>query len=323
MKNSRKTALLLTSGVTAPTISQQFITDSAVVVNPQTDDDNYKVLTGSLGGGNVTYTDANKVTLNQSLSHIMIASNPDGTSLATPPQYGEALKICGFTETIDTATAGQETVTYTNTQSPAKGSVTVYQDGHKFSATNSVVGSLTIDGQAGRKMTMGVALQGYYDNAGIPVVEATPTLPTKDNTSQVGFTTVDLVTFDGTAVTADAFRINMNPEIGNTYATGTKEFNIDDYSPTIEVDFFTTNANYLTAFNDRADKTVKEIIIQTNKDASGNMVSGKSIQIKASRASVAGINDGDTDNKIKRTLTFNLGLDGSQMALEIKQGYFA
>ena len=100
--------------------------------------------------------------------------NSAADALDTVPQYGELLKIGGFTETIDTTTPTQETVTYTNTQTPVLGSAVAYIDGYKHQMTGSLAADLTFNFPIGKAATISAALSAFLDNSGIAAAEATP-----------------------------------------------------------------------------------------------------------------------------------------------------
>lgn len=319
--NTRKSSFYLNAGATLPTPPTGFIeTTEPAIINPTVDTITFKRVSAKLGNTD-SYVDTNKNMISQSITHQIRTSNIAADALATPPEFAPLLKICGFDETIDTGTPGQETVIYTNSQTPVKGSGIFYLDGKKFTSTDALVSDLTITGQAGQIATLSANVQGYLDNAGIPVNE-TPAATTLSSESVVGLTTIDVITAGGSTIACDQFTITTNPEITNIYATGDKSHEISDYDMVIELSFFVDSANYADAMTKLNNQTVEAIDIKLNTVA-GALVSGKSVHITAPLAKARSFTDSDDQSKVKRTFTYGLQLDGSDTALSIAMGYFA
>ena len=318
--NNKKSTMLLVAGATPPTASNFFETTEPTIINPDVNTQTFKRVSAKLGNTD-SYVDTNQNMISQSVTHNMRTSNKAADSLATPPEFGELLKVAGFTETIDSGTPSQETVIYTNSQTPVRGSGAFYLDGKKYTATDRLVADLTITGQAGQIATMTSTVQGYLDNGGIPVDEVAPSV-TLSSESVVGLTTIDIITAGGTTLTCDQFTLTTNPEITNVYGTSTKQHDISDYDIVLELSYFVDGSNYADAMTKLNAQTVEAIDIKLNTTA-GALVSGKSIHITAPLAKARSFADSGDQSKIKRTFTYGLQLDGSDTAVSIAMGYFA
>lgn len=319
--NTKRSAIFISNTSTLPTPPSGFLeTTEPFIVNPQLDVQTFKRISSKLGNTD-SYIDTNKNMVSQSITHNMRTSDIGATALDTPPEWGKLLVLAGFDEVINTTTPGQETVIYKNSQTPTRGSGIFYMDGKKFTATNCLVADLTITGQAGQIATMTSNIQGYLDNAGVPTNEV-PTIPTLSTESVVGLTVVDIITAGGDVLTCDQFTLTTNPTITNIYATGTKQHDITDYDMTLELSYFVDSAKYADAINDLNAQTVEAVVIKLNTTA-GALVSGKSIEITCPVAKARQFSDSNDQDKIKRTFTYGLQLNGSDTAVQIKLGYFA
>jgi hypothetical protein len=175
MLNSNKSLLLLTDGATLPTTSDFFELQEPIIINPSPTVEEFTRVSGKLGNKD-SYADTAHVIFSESVSHKMRHSDSTGSALETTPDYGELLKISGMKETIDTGTPSQETVIYTNTQSPTRGSATIYIDGKKFTLTDTIVADTTFSFEVGKAGIVSSTLSGFIDSQGIPVTEANPSV---------------------------------------------------------------------------------------------------------------------------------------------------
>lgn len=324
--NTKKSAIFVKDGATLPTPPANFLeVGDELVINPSPTIEEFTRISGKLGTTD-SYADVCHATFSQSISHKMRSTDTAATALATPPEYGELLKICGFTETIDTSTPSQETVTYTNTQTPTKGSGVIYVDGKKYTATNSIVGDATFTFEVGKSASLDVNLSAFIDNNGVPTNEATPSTTLSDEPCLVVACT-DLLTAGGTAVKADRITIAMGADIQEFYtiggANGLKAFDINDYVIKLTADFYVDSADYADAITKLNNETVEAIDIKIGTNASSALVSGKSVHITAPVAKANAFTDSTDKSKVKRSFTWLLTPDGSNVNLSIKHGYFA
>jgi hypothetical protein len=320
--NTKKTALFLKSGDTLPVPPANFIEVSeAILLTPTITIEEFKRINGKLGS-NDSYADTCDATISQTITHRMRTQDKAGTAFDTVPEYGELLKIGGFDQTIDTATAGEETVIYTNSQTPLKGSAIAYIDGYKHTMTGSIVADLTFNFNIGKAAEISGALSAFIDNKGIATAEAIPTVTLSDeNILIVGCT--DIMTAGGGTVKADSITITMNSEVEKFYGMNLKEYSMNDYMIKVEASFYPENADYNAAMTKLTSETVEAIIIKLGTGTAGALVNGKSVQITASLAKASNVSDSNEQGNVKRTFTWLLQGDSTGKAIEIKHGFFA
>lgn len=319
--NTNKSLLLLADGAVLPTTSQALELQDPLIVNPNPTVETFKRITGKLGTED-SYADTCDVTISETITHKMRHSNTAGTSLETPPEYGELLKISGMKEVVDSSTPGQETVTYTNTQTPTKGSAVIYLDGKKFTLTDTLVADTTMTFEIGKSAMISGSISGFYDNKGIPTNEANPSVTLSDEPCLI-VSCADIITAGGTALSADSITISIGADIQKFYAFNTREFTIQDYAIKVTADFYVDNANYADAITKLNNQTIEAIDIKLGTDGTGALISGKSVHVTASLAKAGSSTDSDNQQRVKRSFTWNLQLDGSDEALQIIHGYFA
>ena len=316
--NTKRTALFIKSGSTLPVPPANFLeADDVVLVTPTVRVEEYKRLNGKLGA-NDAYADTCDTTFEGSIAHKMRFQNSAADALDTVPEYGELLKIGGFTETINTATPGQETVTYENTQNPVLGSAVAYMDDNKQTMTGSLACDLTFSFEIGMAAKIEASLSAFFDNNGIATSEANPTVDLSDEGCLlVGC--ADVTTAGGTTIEPSNISIAMNSEISKFYGMGLKEYQLTDYKPELTVDFYPDNANYNDAITALANQTAETIVIKLGTN-NGTMVSGKSVEIQVTNCKYKSYSDSDDQGSIKRSVTYMFTADS---AFTIKHGYFA
>lgn len=320
--NTNKSVMFLQSGATLPTPPAKFIElQDPLIVNPQPTTEEYKRISGKLGTTE-TYADTCDVTISETVSHKMRQTNSAQDALDTVPEYGELLKISGFDETIDTATPTEETVTYTNSQTPTKGSAIIYLDGKKFTLTDTLVADTTFTFEIGKAGVVSSALSGFYDNKGVPTNEANPAVTLSSEPCML-VSCLDVITAGGTSLSADTITITVGADIQKFYGFSLKEFSIQDYSIEITADFYVNSANYADAMNKLNNQTVEAIDIKLGTNATGSLISGQSVHITADVAKASANTDSDDQQRVKRSFTWKCGLNGSDIALAIKHGFFA
>ena len=314
---TKKTSLFLLSGGVLPVAPANFIEVSEeLLLTPTVATEDFKRINGSLGS-NDSYADTCDITITQSISTKMRFSNSAATALDTPPEYGELLKIGGFDETIDT-TLGAETVTYTNTQTPALGSAVAYLDGNKHSMTGSVAADLTFNFPIGKAATVDASLSAFLDNSGVAVAEANPAVTlSPEGCLIVGC--ADIMTAGGTTIVPDNISIAMGSSIEKFYGMGLKEFQLTDYMIVVTADFYPENANYNDAINLLIADTTEAIDIKLGTNA-GALVNGKSVHITCATAKAQTFTDSADKSTVKRS--FSWLLTGTNQ-ISIAHGFFA
>ena len=320
--NPKKSVIFLKSGVALPVPPANFIeVTEEFVVNPTPTTEEYNRISGKLGSTD-SYADTCHVVFNQSVSHKMRSSNSAADALDTVPEYGELLKICGFDETIETGTPSEETVIYTNSQTPVNGSALAYVDGKKFAMTDSIVGDATFNFEVGKPAMLDATLQGFLDDAGVPTDEV-PASTTLSEEPRLIVSCGDIITAGGSAISADKITIAMGADVQELYALGLKEFNINDYVIKLTADFYVDSADYSDAITKLNAETAEAIVIKLGTNQTGALINGKSIEITASVAKASTFTDSTDKSRVKRSFTWLLRPDGSNVNLSIKHGFFA
>lgn len=319
--NSKKSALFFLSGATLPVPPARFFEVSEeFVINPSPTVEEFNRISSRLGTMD-SFTDSCHVTFNQSVSHKMRSSNVAADALETPPEYGEMLRLCGFDETID-ATPGAESVIYTNSQTPQKGSGVAFVDGRKYNMTNSVVGDATFTFEVGKVGVLESALSGFLDDGGVPVVQANPSVTLNDEPTLI-VSCADIITAGATTIVADKITIAMGATVEELYALGLKEYEISDYTIKLTADFYVDSADYDSAITKLNAETVEAIVIKLGTNQTGLLINGKSIEIKADVSKANNFTDTIDKSRVKRSFTWLLRPDGSGNNISIKHGFFA
>lgn len=318
---TRKSLILLNAGATLPTVTDFLETDTALIPSPKPATTEKTRLTGALGYRE-TIVDKCKVVLEgASITHTV---REQGTDFTVEPEWSDLLKVGGYKVTYDDTTPGQESYTFSNTQTPTRGSMIHYLDGKKQTFTDCVVASTSIVCELGQAVTINGDLSAYYDNNGIPTAEANPTVTTNTEKSMI-VSCADVVGVDGFALECKTVTFTLAPEIKDTYAMGRKSYDITDYVCTVSVTFNVDSANYADQITQLQNQTSLALDIKINTDDNGNLVNGKSLHITAPFAKVSDFNDTDADNAIDREVTYTLTPDStdSNNAIKIKTGFFA
>lgn len=318
--NMKKTALFLKSGAVLPTAPANYLeVEEAIAITPDIPIEEFKRINGRLGS-NDSYSDTCHSTISQTISHKMRFQNAGATALDTLPEYTDLLKIGGFDVTVDTATAGQETVIFTNTQTPVLGSALVYLDGYKHSMTGSIACDLTFNFPIGKASTISASVSAFLDNEGIATTEAIPDVSGVQSTeSCMQVTCADIFTTDGTSVTADNISIAMGADIQEFYGMNLKEFQLSDYMIKVTADFHPENANYNDAVTKLGSGTTEALQIKLGT-VDGVLTSGKSVLIDCPLGKVNTFTDSVDKDTLKRSITWLL--TGTEQ-ISIKHGYYA
>ena len=319
--NTKKEALFFKGGAVLPVPPANFFEVSEeFVINPEPTVEEFNRVSGKLGTTD-SYVDSCHTIFTQTLSHMMRSSDVAATALATTPEYGEMLKLCGFDETIDT-TPGAESVTYTNSQTPIPGSGIAFVDGKKFTMTNGVVGDATFNFEIGKVAKLDVALSGFIDDSGVPTDVATPSVTLNDEPTLI-VSCGDIITAGGAAIAADSITIAMGADIQEFYALGLKEFNLSDYVIKLTADFYVDGANYADAITNLNAETAEAIVIKLGTNKTGALINGRSVEITADVSKANTFTDSTDKSRVKRSMTWLLRPNGADENISIKHGFFA
>ncbi len=318
--NTKKTAMFLKSGTALPTAPANYLeVEEAIAVTPEIPIEEFKRINGRLGS-NDSYADTHHSTITQTISHKMRYQNSAGDALDTLPEYSDLLKVGGFDEVVDTSTAGEETVIYSNTQAPVLGSAVFYIDGNKQTSTGSLATDLTFNFPIGKASTISASLSAFLDNKGIATSEATPDVSgvqSDEGCMIVGCS--DIMTTGGTIINPDNISITMGADIQEFYGMGLKEFQMTDYVIKVVADFYPDNADYNSAVTKLVNQTTEAIEIKLGTNA-GAMVNGKSVLITANTAKASAVSDSIDKDSLKRSFTWLL-VGNTQ--LSIKHGFYS
>ena len=317
--NTKKTALFLKSGANLPTLPDNYLeVTEPIVLNQEMSMEEFRRLNGKLNS-NDSYVDICDKTVNQSITHNMRVT---GATFTDVPEYAELLKIGGFDMAIDDTTAGEEYITFKNTQTPLRGSAIVLLDGYKHTLTGSVVADVSMNFPIGKAATIEASLQGFIDNNGVATSEAMPAVALNENPVLI-VSCGDVVTADGVTLKPDNISISMGAEIEKLYAMGLKEFNLNDYKAVMEISFYPDNADYNLAQTKLNNQDIDSIDLKLGTDATGVLVNGRSVHITCTNAKAMSSSDSDEQGKIKRSFTYLLQNDVNDTAITIKSGFFA
>jgi len=324
--NTKKSVLFLNpGGATLPVPITGFVeTKDAVLIVPEFTSTEINRVSGKLNTKDeIVDTCRTKTTFD--VPHVMRTNAKDGVALDTVPEYGLLLQAAGFDEVIDTATPGEETVTYTNNSDTIKqSSMVAYLDGNKFEMTDSLACGMTMDLVIGETALLTNNFQGYMDSA-IPTPEANPVVTLSDEKALV-VSCADIVTFDGVCLPLERVSIKMNEEIQDLYtmggACGLKSNFVADYAMTIDFDFYVDSATYDREALNIESGDFKEMIIKIGLDSTSTEVNGQSVVMTIPFTKTTTYSDAVDKDLLKRTTTARIFDDGVTPGLKIMTGWF-
>jgi hypothetical protein len=324
--NTKKTSLFVNIGNTLPVAPAGAIeTNDPVLIVPEFTTIDINRITGKMNSkDSVVDTCLTKTSFDA--VHTLRTSNAAADALATPPSYGLLLQAAGFNEIIDSTTAGEETVTYTNNNDsiPAVSAV-AYLDDYKFEMTGSLACGTELSFPVGAAATIKNSFQGYLDNA-VPVSETNPVV-TLSNEQALVTSCADLITYDGVVIPVEQATIKTNSDIQELYTTGgtsgIKTTFVSDYALDVTLDFYVDKANFGREANAIENGLVKELVIKLGLDSTSSEVNGKSVVITCPMSKVSTYSDSTDKDTLKRSATYRIFDDGATPAISIKNGFFA
>lgn len=318
--NTKNFGLYIKQGATLPVAPANFIeVDEKILLTPNVTVENFKRFNGRLGA-NDSYADTcNTAVEGVSVSHKMRYQNGAGTALDTVPDYGELLKISGFTETVD-STPSAETVTYTwdTSASPTLGSAVYFIDGNKQTMTNTIAGNAVFNFEIGKSAMLNFAMSGFLDNKGISTLEANPVTTLSDEGCLI-VGCADIYTEDGTQLNPTNISIDMGSQINKFYGMGLKEYQLTDFEPKITTDFYLDNADYNDAMQKLVDQSYVNVVIKLGT-LNGVEVNGKTVLFTINNVKFSTFSDSDENDTIKRSHELMLTANST---MTIKTGFFA
>lgn len=310
LKDSSKLAVGVKYGGSV-TSSNLVDVDSETRISFDTPTETVKKLNGKMGNSE-TIVNIEGTTGSVTISNTVRANDDTGLALDTLPECSDMYKACGLTETVDTATVGQETIIYTPSQSqPSDSEVAVWTDGSKRVLVGAV-GDLSISGTIGERLKQSFAFSGFTTPSTTTEVQPSGEVGT---TSPIVFKLIDTVTFTGVSYKAQSFEFKTSNSLSKIYAISTKQYDRTDFDATIDVTYFKENEDILTDF---ANGTKHSVNIKAGS------VNGKSISLTAGQALVKNISEGTTEGKETITVTFSLQGDiNGENQFALQYGYFA
>ena len=323
--STKKTALFVSPTATPPTPPVGFVEVTEVVLpTPEFSEIEINRLTGKMNTKD-TVIDLCRVKTSFDAKTNMRSNDVSALALDTLPEYGLLLRCAGFDEVVDTATAGQETVIYSNNNvSIPTSSAVVFVDGNKLTMTDSLVCGTTIDMKVGSPATVTNNFQGYMDDAK-GIVEANPTVTLTDEPILV-VSCADIITLDGTCLPIESAVIKMNEQVADIYtlggACGIKKNEITDYALTLDLTFYVDKAEYGREATLIENGEAKAVVIKLGLDKTSTLVNGKSVEITIDLAKATTYSDSSSNDLLSRTLSMRL-FDGTNPAVVIKNGFFA
>jgi len=281
---NRNTFLFSTAGT--PAATDVITTDNNVFVNPKAKSIEYKDIGNGALGNSKTIVNNDYVT-----ADFTVDVNAKGSGAAgTAPTYGEVLKACGLTETVNASTD----VTYTPASSFVAGDAIAYLDDYKREVTG-IAGTFTFGGKVGEIPKFSFSLKGFttLDETS----EANPAV-TLDPNENLIIKSVTAVTVGGSSISLEDFTFDFGVDIQEVYGVGgLKEYYISDYKPTLKVSAVKTKGNsaHWTELNDNSQKSV---IVTLGTTAGGI------IEFTAPYCQPTDVSESDENGKVKYDRTW-------------------
>jgi len=316
--NTKKNVLFLAAGGTLPTPPTGFIeTTEKLLITPVIKSERYKRNNGQVGS-NDAWADTEDATAEVSFTHMMRSQNKAGDALDTIPPFDPLLLIGGFEKAVNTTTPGEETVTYTSSQTLQKGSAVYYLDGKKTTMTDSISAALDFDFTANNPAMINATMSTFLDNKGLTTNEANP-LPPLLNEETLMVSAIDVTTVGGTVVNPKSVKIDFGAEIAKRYGMGIKQYDMTDYAPTITIEAYQELDNNNDAINALVNQDLQDIVIKLNT-VGGVLTSGKSLEVRITNCKQENFTDADDEDALVRTIPYLMTGAGS---MSLKMGFFS
>lgn len=280
---AKNTILVSTTG--APVAADVITTSSNVFVTPKTK----SITSADVGNGRLgnekTIINNDYVTAEFSLD-----VNAKGSgAIGTAPKCAELFKLCGLSETVNAGVS----VVYAPNSSFVNGTALAYMDGAKREVTG-IAGTFTFGGNVGEIAKFSFSLKGFTTLE--EIAEVNPTVTLDVNTNLV-IKSVTAITVGGGSINMESFTFDMGGSIQETYATGIKEFYIDDYKPSLKVTAIKIKGNF--AHWTELNNNTKKAIVVTLGDVDGNI-----IEFTAPYCAPSDANESDGNGKVKYDRTW-------------------
>jgi len=279
----KNTLLFSTAGV--PAATDNITTSSDVLVLPTAKTIEFKNIGNGAVGNNQTQT-LPELTTTDFTAEVVART---GGALGVAPSYGELLKACGLSETINASTD----VTYAPAASFAQGTAKVYLDG-SYRDVTGIVGDITFGGKVGELAKFSFAMKGFTtlgETAG-----ANPAV-TVDANENLIVENASVITVGGAAIPLTGFEFKSGNEINEINAVGQNEFYISDIKPTINVTAVKTKG-VADHWADLNSNTIKTVVITLGTAA------GNKITLTAPYCNPTNVSESDDNGKIIYDETF-------------------
>lgn len=252
-------------------------------------------LNGKMGNKTVWKNTDDTTIEGATLQAYLIGNDATGTALDTLPDWAQVYKVCGLTETVDTATPGEETVTYVPSQDQVPASeAAIWRDGLKRVATG-VMGTLEIAANIGEPITQTATLAGFTNITSTP--ESNPAASCANEELLLFMKSATTLTLTGTSYAGTSFTLTQGNDLQKIYAVGKKSYEKQNFDSTIAITYYKENEDIYTDFENGTSHQI---------EFKAGTVSGKQCTIKADNAKVQSIEEGSNNGKETVTVTFSL-----------------
>ncbi len=295
-----KNTFLFSTGGT-PVSTDVITTSEKVIVNPKSNAIEYKDYGNGAGGNTKTYTNDDYTTAD---FKVPVDAKASGTA-GVAPRIAELLKACSLKETINAGTD----VIYTPELGSISGTAKAYVDGEVREITG-IAGNVSFSGELGSFVKFSFDVKGFTTLS--PELENNP-IVTLDLNEKLLVKSATAITFAGNSINLKSFEFNTGNEIKETYATGLKEYYVQDFKPTIKIKAVKTKSNN-DHWTELKSNSLKEIVINLGTE------SGKKLVFKAPKCNASDVSENDEDGKMiyEKTLLCQSNLGNDNYSLTYK-----
>lgn len=289
------------------------ITNEDARFSPNVSSGSFKCMNGKMGNKTI-WKNMDDVTIEGvTIESFLLGNDSTGNALDTLPDWSDMYQVCGLTQTVDTATVGEETVTYTPSQTQIPDSeAALWRDGRKRVATG-VMGSLKISAKIGEPIKQTSDLVGFTTITS--TAEANPSASCADEELLLVMKSTDTLTLTGTSYAGTSFDFDQKNDLGKILGIGKKFYNKKDFDSTISITYYKENEDIYTDFE---NGTSHAIVFKAGS------TSGMQCTIKADNAVVESLSEGTNEGKETVTVQFSLQGDVTgENQFSIQFGYSA
>ncbi|MDD5212414.1 MAG: hypothetical protein PHV62_08350 [Sulfuricurvum sp.] len=219
-------------------------------------------------------------------------------SLGTAPELAKLLKMAGLAEVL---TVGTSAVYKLGGVTSGNGQVKGFVDGFSRTVTGAVC-NIKIAGKVGEPVTVTASVKGGLATA-VSTAEANP-VTTLNTGVAIMMSKNDTITINGVVVNCSDFELDLAATIERSYTTGTNEYYISNFKPTLTVTAIKTKTTDEAAWTDLMSGGTK--VISLVLDSAGNQLA-----IDAAAAFCSDISESDDKGRISMKRVFTLENGGT------------